>query len=168
MSDYAILGKRVPRVDALDKAMGRALYSADISLPNMLYGKILRSPYAHAIIRRLDISRAQALKGVKAVVTAADIPKNNAFDPSIVPYLAKEKVLFAGHAVAVVAAVNLDIAEDALGLIEVDYEELPPVLDALEAMKPDATLIHPDMFTNLMVPGLPGKATVPSNIAWQV
>ena len=85
MSDYAILGKRVPRVDALDKAMGRALYSADISLPNMLYGKILRSPYAHAIIRRLDISRAQALKGVKAVVTAADIPKNNAFDPSIVP-----------------------------------------------------------------------------------
>ena len=168
MPEYSILGKRLPRIDALDKATGKALYSADITLPNMLYGKVLRSPCAHAIIRRLDISRAQALKGVKAIITAADIPKNKAFDPSIVPYLAKGKSLFVGHAVAVVAAINTDIAEKALGLIEIDYEELPPVLDVLEAMKPNAPLIHPDMFTNLMVPGQPGKATVPSNIAWQV
>ena len=167
MSEYSILGKRLPRVDALDKATGRALYSADFSLPNMLYGKVLRSPYAHAMIRRLDISKAQALKGVMAVITADDIPERKEKSSPRTPQLAREKVVFAGQPVAVVAAINPYIADEALGLIEVDYEELPPVMDALEAMKSDATLIFPDMYTNLQVPGQPGKAASPSNITWQ-
>jgi xanthine dehydrogenase molybdenum-binding subunit len=168
MPEYSVLGKRLPRVDALDKATGRALYSGDISLPGMLYGKALRSPYAHAMIRRLDISRAQALKGVMAVITAADIPEKKRSDKSRVPRLAREKVVFAGQPIAVVAAINPYIAEEALGLIRVDYEELAPVMDALEALKPDATLIHPDMYNNFDVRGQNGKAIVPSNIAWHV
>ena len=132
MPEYSILGKRAPRVDALMKATGKALYSADFSLPDMLYGKTLRSPHAHALIRRLDISRARALKGVKAVITAADIPERRWNDPARVPLLAVDKAVFAGQPVAIVAAVNQDTALEALKLIEVEYETLPPVMDVMK------------------------------------
>jgi CO/xanthine dehydrogenase Mo-binding subunit len=155
-------------VDALDKATGKALYTADISLPNMLYGKVLRSPYAHAMIRRLDISRAQSLKGVKAILTADDMPKQKWEDESRVPFLANGKTIFAGQPVAIVAATNLNIAEEALKLIEIDYEQLPAVLDPLEAMKPDSPLIYPDMRSTLRMSNQVGKGALPSNISWQV
>ena len=168
MTEYTVLGKRLPRVDAQDKATGRAMYSGDISLPNMLYGKVLRSPYAHAKIRKLDVSKAKALKGVMAVITAEDVPEQKEKSSPKSPRLAREKVLYAGQPIAAVAAINLDIAVEAVSLIEVDYEELPPVMDAFEAMKPDAVLIFPDVYTNLQVLGQTGKTTAPSNITWQV
>lgn len=136
MTEESVIGKRLPRVDALDKVTGRAIYSADISLPHMLYGKVLRSPHAHANIRRLDVSKARAMDGVKVVITAEDTP-GRGFD------FAKEKAFFAGQPVAAVAAVDLQTAEKALELIEVDYEVLPPVTDVLEAMKPDAPVVCP-------------------------
>jgi CO/xanthine dehydrogenase Mo-binding subunit len=165
MPDYSAVGKRVSRVDALSKVTGRALYAADISLPNMLYGKILWSPYAHAKIRRLDVARAQALAGVMAIITAADVPGHEGEEEYPNPMtccMAREKVIFAGQPVAAVAAINPHIAEEALGLIEVDYEELPSVIDVLEAMKPDAPLVHPDAYTE----NLPAKDAKPSNIFW--
>ena len=165
MPEYSILGKRAPRVDALMKATGKALYSADFSLPDMLYGKTLRSPHAHALIRRLDISRARALKGVKAVITAADIPERRWNDPARVPLLAVDKAVFAGQPVAIVAAVNQDTALEALKLIEVEYETLPPVMDVMEAMKPDAPLIYPNKRTYMKSGGQLTKSEVPSNIA---
>ena len=168
MPEYSILGKHAPRVDALMKATGSALYSADFSLPDMLFGKVLRSPHAHALIRRLDISRAQTFKGVKAVITAADIPERRWTDPARVPLLAGEKAVFAGQPVAIVAAVSPDIALEALGLIEVEYETLPPVMDVLEAMQPDAPLIYPNKHTYLKLGGQLTKSEFPSNIAAQV
>ena len=165
MPEYSVVGKRVNRVDALAKVTGRALYGADIILPNMLYGKVLWSPYAHARIRRLDVAKALALEGVMAVITAADVPgqKNEEEYPNpMTCCLAREKVIFAGQPVAAVAAINPHIAEEALELIEVDYEELPSVIDVLEAMKPDAPLVHPNSYTQ----NLPTKDTKPSNIFW--
>jgi len=131
MPEYSVIGKRVPRVDAVDKVVGTALYSADIVLPQMLYGKVLRSPYPHAMIRRLDVAKALALDGVMAIITAADVPgyqdKNELVFPGL-PHLVKQKVAFAGQPVAVVAAINPYIAQEALGLIEVEYKELTPLL----------------------------------------
>ncbi len=165
MSEYSVVGKRVNRVDALAKVTGKALYSADVSLPNMLYGKVLWSPCAHARIRRLDVTKALALEGVMAVITAADVPGQEGEEENLNPMtscLAREKVIFAGQPVAAVAAINPYIAEEALGLIEVSYEELPSVIDVLEAMKPDAPLVHPNMYTE----NLPAKDAKPSNIFW--
>jgi xanthine dehydrogenase molybdenum-binding subunit len=155
----------VNRVDALSKVTGKALYAADIILPDMLYGKVLWSPYAHARIRRLDVTKVLALEGVMAVITAADVPGKNSEEEYPNPMtccLAREKVIFAGQPVAAMAAINPSIAEEAVGLIEVDYEELPSVIDVLEAMKPDAPLVHPDSYTQ----SLPTKDTKPSNIFW--
>ena len=155
MPEYSIVGQRLSRVDVLDKVMGRALYSADINLPGMLYGRVLRSPYAHARVLRLDVSKARALTGAMAVITAADASGDE---------LVKEKAVFAGQPVAAVAAINPDIAEEALDLIVVDYEELTPVVDVLEAIKPDASLIHPNLYTEDQT----GKGTTPSNISWHI
>ena len=168
MPEYSVIGKRIPRVDALSKATGRTLYSGDTSLPHMLYGKTLCSPHAHALIRHLETSKARNLKGVKAVITAADIPDKKWSDESRVPFLAKEKTVFAGQPVAVVAAINLSVAEEALTLIEVDYEKLPPVLDVLEAMEPDSPLVYPDKVTGLRIGKKISKGTAPSNISWHV
>jgi xanthine dehydrogenase molybdenum-binding subunit len=165
MPEYSVVGKRVNRVDAMAKVTGKAFYGADIILPNMLYGKVLWSPYAHARIRHLDGAKALASEGVMAVITAADVPgqKNEEEYPNpMTCCLAKEKVIFSGQPVAAVAATNPHIAEKALELIEVDYEELPSVIDVLEAMKPDAPLVHPDSYTE----SLPTKGTRPSNIFW--
>ncbi len=171
MPEYSVLGKRLPRIDALDKVTGRAMYSADIMLPEMLYGKVLPSRYPHARIRRLDTAKAESLEGVIAVITAADVPaEQNGKEPppAGICHLAREKVFFGGQPVAAVAALDPLIAEEALGLIEVDYEELPPVMDVLGAMKPEAALIHPELYTNLNTENRKGKATAPSNVVWHL
>ncbi len=157
--DYKVVGTRPVRHDGPDKVMGRARYAADIHLPGMLHAKILRSPYAHARIRSIDPSRALALPGVEAVVTASDLPD---ISPEIadqdegaaVNYgfysrnvLAREKALYKGHAVAAVAAASPHLAEQALELIDVDWEVLPPVLDAYAAMADGAPALHERLVT---------------------
>ena len=152
--EYKVVGTRPIRHDGADKVTGKALYSADTDLPGLLHGKILRSPHAHARIKKLDTSKAEALPGVRAVVTAADLeePAGRASDlaeGAMVNFkflsnnvLASDKVLYKGHAIAAVAAASPHLAEQALQLIEVEYEVLPPVLDAKDAMKEDAPLVH--------------------------
>ncbi|MFI5165778.1 MAG: molybdopterin cofactor-binding domain-containing protein [Thermoanaerobaculales bacterium] len=143
--DHETVGRSLPRTDAPAKVTGRAIYTEDIKLPNMLFGRILRSPHAHALIKSIDTSAAEALPGVKAVITGKDV--------SDVPYgvsparydqhvLAKEKVRFVGDEVAAVAAVDEATAEKAVRLIRVEYEPLPAVLDPFEALADDAPVIH--------------------------
>ncbi len=146
---YAVIGKSVPRVDGAIKAKGEAIYTTDITLPGMLHGKILRSPHPHAKILRIDTSKAERLKGVKAVITGRDIPKVKCgVVMLVVPdsadryLLAQDRVRFIGEDVAAVAATSEDLAEEALGLIEVDYEVLPSIFSIAEATKPDAPLLH--------------------------
>ncbi|MBI4716940.1 MAG: molybdopterin-dependent oxidoreductase [Planctomycetes bacterium] len=135
----------MPRVDAADKATGRALYTADIALPNMLHGKILGSPIAHGRVRRIDVSRAAALPGVVDVITGADVPDTQ-YGVSPARYdehvLAKDKVRHVGDEVAAVVAVDERTAERAIACIQVDYEELPVVLDAYQAVQEGAPLLH--------------------------
>jgi CO/xanthine dehydrogenase Mo-binding subunit len=152
--EFNVVGTRPIRHDGNDKVTGRARYSADITLPRLLHGKILRSPHAHARIKSIDASRALALPGVEAVVTAADFsqPKGRIADlgegamanPKWISNncLASEKALYKGHAVAAIAATSLHLAEHAISLIDVDYEVLPGVTDVLEAMKDDAPVLH--------------------------
>ena len=152
--EYNVVGTRPVRPDGADKVTGKAHYSADINLPGLLYGKVLRSPHAHARIKSIDTSRAAAHPGVRAVVTAADIqqPSGRASElaeGAMVNYkflsnnvLADGKALYKGHAIAAVAAASAHAAEEALKLIAVDYEVLPPVMDAKDAMQPDAPLVH--------------------------
>jgi CO/xanthine dehydrogenase Mo-binding subunit len=166
------VGTRPIRPDGVPKVTGRALYGADLKLPGMLYGKILRSPHAHARIKSIDTSAAEALPGVKAVMTSADLPEQK-FDyigPERVAVnfwhvtrnvLAREKVLYEGHAIAAVAAISSSIAEQAAALIKVDYEVLPHVIDVDEAMAPDAPLLFEDMITR----GIEPAPTKPSNIS---
>ncbi|PON11152.1 oxidoreductase, partial [Candidatus Entotheonella serta] len=134
----------------------RQVYGADVRMTGMLHGKILRSPHAHARIKRIDTSKAEALPGVKAVMTGHDLPEPEdrmaaAGEVAVnLKYLAgnvmtRDKVLYKGHAVAAVAATNIHIAEEAMNLIEVEYELLPPVMDVLDAMKDDAPLLHDDL-----------------------
>jgi len=145
--DHAIVGRGVARYDAPDKVTGRAKYTADIRLPGTIVGKLLGSPVAHAIIRRIDVTRARALPGVLAVITGADVPDTwygvspAREDEQI---LAKDRVRYVGDEVAAVAAVDEATAERALQLIEVEYEELPAVFDAESAMAPGAPVIHPE------------------------
>lgn len=139
------VGKRVPRIDALIKATGVAKFTSDISLPNMLHGKILRSPYPHARILNIETTKARRLPGVKAVITGEDTPaeKYGVFPDSRDQYLlAIKKVRYIGEEVAAVAAVDEEVAEKALDLITVDYEPLLPVFDPLEALKDGAPVIH--------------------------
>ena len=160
MSDreYAVVGTRPVRHDGADKVTGRALYGADFQVAGLLHGYILRSPHAHARILCIDTSKAMALAGVKAVVTAADFPQGpdrmvDLGDGDVAlsyvrgNLLASGKVLYRGHAVAAVAAVSLHIAEEAAGLIDVEYEPLPCVLTAPDAMQGGAPLLHEDLKT---------------------
>jgi len=167
MHEYTVLGKRLPRMDAFKKVTGRALFSADIMLPEMLWGKFLASPHPHAVIRRLDVAGAESLEGVVAVITAADVPAEKVRKDPACP-LAVAKVVFAGQPLAAVAAADPDVAEEALRRIEVEYEELPPLVDAHEAMQPGAPLIHTGLYTNLNTPDQKGKAAEPSNISWRL
>src|SRR6266567_8251648 len=165
------VGTRPVRPDGVPKVTGTAQYGSDLAMPGMLVGRILRSPHAHARIRSIDTSKALALPGVKAVVTAADFPDHK-FEyvcPERVAQnfwhmtrniMARERVLYEGHAVAAVAAASKAIADEALSLIAVDYEVLPHVIDVDAAMKPDAPLLFPDMITRGIEP-----APAPSNIA---
>ncbi|MCL5957713.1 MAG: molybdopterin-dependent oxidoreductase, partial [Chloroflexi bacterium] len=159
MSELSVVGQSVKRLDSFEKVTGKAKYVMDMKLPGMLYGKILRSPYPHAKILRIDTSQAEQLPGVKAVLTAGDLPdKLHGAGLSDEPTLARDKVRFTGEAVAAVAADSLEIAEEALGFIEVEYEELPPVFDAEEAMKRNpAVVIHPDLFNYDCAPVVPPK-----------
>ena len=147
---FDVVGTRPIRPDGADKVTGRALYGADFNTAGLLQGQVLRSPHAHARIVRIDTSRAEALSGVRAVVTGKDLPPSDG-DTSVKylrdNILASDKVLYKGHAVAGVAAISAHIAEEALSLIEVDYEVLPPVLTAPEAMKDGAPLLHDDLKT---------------------
>jgi len=137
------IGKSVIRLDAREKVTGAAKYTVDLTLPGMAYGKILRSPYAHARIVAIDTSKAEALPGVLAVVTGKDLPlvRIGPFMKDMTVF-AREKVRYIGEEVAAVAAVEEGIAEEALDLIEVEYEELPAVFDPEEALKPDAPILH--------------------------
>jgi len=149
MEDLLFIGKSIPRKDGVEKATGRALYTVDMVLPGMLWGKILRSPYPHARILNIDTSRAEKLHGVKAVITGNEtlgikhgFVETPRYPPDQYP-LAMDRVRYIGEEVAAVAAVDEYVAEEALNLIQVDYEELPAVFDAEEAMKPGAPEIHP-------------------------
>ncbi len=139
------VGVSIPRVDAADKVTGRAIYTADISLPNMIYGKLLGSPIAHGFIKKIDVSKAKALPGVLAVLTGADVTDTKygvspaRYDEDV---LAKNKVRHVGDPVAAVAAIDEKTAEQALALIEVEYEELPILTDPMEAVADGAPLIH--------------------------
>ncbi|MBM3943055.1 MAG: xanthine dehydrogenase family protein molybdopterin-binding subunit [SAR202 cluster bacterium] len=159
---YNVVGTRPVRHDGVDKVTGRARYAADIDLPGMLHGKVLRSPHAHARIRSIDTSKAEALPGVRAVVTSKDFPiirdKSIDFGETMgnarmiaENMLAHSKALYVGHAVAAVAADSPNIAEEALKLIKVDYEALKPVFSAKEAMQPDAPRLHDAMTTRFRV-----------------
>jgi len=165
------IGKRTNRPDGEDKVTGRATFAADSSAPGMLVGKILRSPHPHARIKSINVAKAAALQGVKAIVTSADFVEFPWDKP--VPLgiqdmrfisrniMAREKVLYAGHAVAAVAATSASIAAAALKLIEVDYEVLPWVIDVDEALLPGAPILHEHM---AKVGAKPGPATA-SNVA---
>ena len=151
-TEYDVIGTRPVRPDGVDKVTGRALYGADFQTSGLLHGKALRSPHAHARIRSIDTSKAEALPGVRAVVTGADLPGNGdaGLRRQLNNVLAGDKALYVGHAVAAVAAVNPHVAEEAADLIEVDYEVLPAVLTAPEAMADDAPLLHDDLTTQSM------------------
>ena len=151
---FRVIGTRPVRHDGVDKVTGRAKYGADYAFPGMLHGKILRSPHAHARIKSINIEKALKLPGVKAVLTSADLPElpDKIEASGEIPInlahlsaniLARGKVLYDGHAIAVVAATSPHIAEEALRLIEVDYEILPPVMTVTEAMKPGAPILLP-------------------------
>ncbi len=169
------IGTRPLRPDGVDKVTGRAKFGADLSLPDMLVGKVLRSPHPHARIRSIDVSKAAALPGVKAIVTSADFADMaSEFVPAgemMVNYrdivrnvMAREKVLYEGHAVAAVAATSDNVAKKALRLIEVDYEILPHVIDVMAATEADAPLLDETLFTDGIEPA-PDK---PSNVAKRV
>ena len=140
-TNFQHVGRNVPRVDGVDKVTGRARYTGDIVLPGMLEGRILRSPLPHARIRAIDTSRAEALGGVRAVVTAKDLSGIDPFYNGR-PVVAMDKVRYVGEPVAAVAAEDEHTAEAALALIEVDYEELPSALGMDAALAPGAPLIH--------------------------
>jgi carbon-monoxide dehydrogenase large subunit len=140
---HRIVGQAIGRLDGADKVSGAARFSADVTLPGMIWGKALRSPLPHARIIRIDASKARALPGVLAVLTAADLPDvlvgRRMFD---MPVLARDRVRFIGEKVAVVAAADPDVAEEALALIDIEYEDLPAIIDLAKALDSDAPLVH--------------------------
>ena len=162
---FKIVGTRPLRPDGIDKVTGKARFGADMYMPGMLYGFVLRSPHAHARIKRIDAASALALDGVKAVLTSSDLPDHANGDQGLRDALenvmARSKALYDGHPVAAVAAVSPAIARQALKMIKVDYEVLPHVTDVEAAMAPDAPILHEHIFTE----GVQPKAERPSNVA---
>jgi 4-hydroxybenzoyl-CoA reductase subunit alpha len=154
MSAETLIGKSIPRIGSVEKALGRARYTGDIILPGMLYGKVLRSPHAHARIVNIDTTKAERIPGVKAVVTGIkDTPRGALFgiiphtrDHLLLPY---DKVRYVGEEVAAVAAIDEDIAEEAVSAIKVEYEPLPFVLTWQDAMKEGAPLVHEHRAKNM-------------------
>ncbi|MEO1265153.1 MAG: xanthine dehydrogenase family protein molybdopterin-binding subunit, partial [Pseudomonadota bacterium] len=173
--DYTYIGTRPVRPDGVDKVTGKAQFGADFNKAGQLVGRVLRSPHPHARIVSIDTSKAEALPGVKAIVTRDDFAdQGSEFVPAgemLVNYkdvvrnvMAREKALYEGHAVAAVAATSVSVAKAALKLIDVEYEVLPHVVDVMDAVKDDAPLLHDDMITEGMTP----KPDTPSNIAKKV
>src|SRR5256712_12849354 len=169
------VGTRTIRPDGADKVTGRARFGADFNLPGQLIGRVLRSPHPHARIVSIDTWKAEALPGVKAVITRDDFAdQSSEFIPAgemmmnykdvVRNVMAREKALYEGHAVAAVAATSVAIARRALKLIDVQYEVLPHVIDVVEAMRPDAPLLHDDLYTV----GVEPKPDKPSNVAKRV
>ncbi len=160
---FKVIGTRPERPDGVDKVTGRARFGADMVMPGMLVGKVLRSPHAHAKIKSIDTSAAEALNGVKAVITAADFTADvpEAEVDTMLNCIAKDKVLYDGHGVAAVAATSQSVARKALKLIKVDYEVLPHVTDVEEACRDDAPVLDENIFTE----GLEETPTTPSNIS---
>jgi len=152
--EYRFIGKRTPRKDALEIVTGKAKYIGDIKKSALLYGKILRSPYPHAEITRIETDKSEALPGVAAVLTYKNVPDWKTGIPRHIPVLDR-KVRFVGDAVAIVAAETAEIASESLGLIEIEYEQLPPVYDVEEAMELDAPQLHDDFPRNLMPLDIP-------------
>jgi CO/xanthine dehydrogenase Mo-binding subunit len=147
MAKPSVVGKSVFRLDALDKVTGRAKYCEDLKIPGMLYGKVLRSPYAHAKIISIDTSRAENMSGVRAVITGRDVPEKR-YGPSVFDQhiLARKVVRYVGDPVAVVAADSIEVAERALDLITVEYEELSAIFDIEEAWKKNpSVIVHRDL-----------------------
>jgi len=172
-NQFKVVGSSPLRHDGVDKVTGRATYGADIRLPGMLYGAVLRSPHAHAKILSIDISGAEKLHGVHAVITAKDFPdlesKIVELGESVIDrkyqsnnVLARDKVLYFGHAVAAVAATNLHIAQEAVNLIRVEYEVLTPVLDVRKAVESGS----PILLDNLRTDEFGKKGDTPTNVAW--
>ncbi|HEY1795329.1 MAG TPA: xanthine dehydrogenase family protein molybdopterin-binding subunit [Stellaceae bacterium] len=169
---YKWIGTRPIRPDGVPKVTGRAMYGADQTFPGALYGKVIRSPHAHARIKSIDTSKAAALPGVKAIITGADFPdhKFEYIGPERVAVnfwhvtrnvMAREKAYYEGHAVAAIAATSKVIAEEAAELLDIQYEVLPHVIDVDEAMAEDAPLLFEDMITR----GVEPTPTKPSNIS---
>ena len=152
-TEYNVVGTRPVRPDGTDKVTGRAKYGGDFQMAGLLHGKVLRSPHAHARIKSIDTSKAEAYPGVRAVVTGKDLPVAGMENPSrgmrfsSENIFAQDKVLYRGHAVAALAAANPHIAEIAVSLIEVEYEVLKPVINVSQAMEKDAPLVIEDMTT---------------------
>ncbi|MBI2855762.1 MAG: xanthine dehydrogenase family protein molybdopterin-binding subunit, partial [Chloroflexi bacterium] len=158
-SKFRVVGTRPIRHDGVDKVTGRAKYGADIQAAGLLYGKTLRSPHAHARIKSIDVSKALKYPGVKAVVTSKDLPEAPDVPVSLgegpmvnlrflaANVLAQDKALYKGHAVAAVAADSIHVAEEALALIDVEYEVLPPAMTARDAMKDGAPILHDRLTT---------------------
>lgn len=173
MSKTRYVGQRVESLEAVERVTGRTAFGADIHLNGMLHGKVLRSPHPHAWIKHIAVDKALALEGVKAVVTSGDFPKLGGTGSPFAEYgparldhmrdgiLAGKKVLYEGHPVAAVAATTLEAAEEALELIQVEYDLLPAIDDPLKAMEPGAPLLHEDLYTQT----LGEKPQRPSNIA---
>ncbi|HVH76911.1 MAG TPA: xanthine dehydrogenase family protein molybdopterin-binding subunit [Stellaceae bacterium] len=170
-----VVGTRPVRPDGVDKVTGRANFGADMTMPGMIWGKVKRSPHAHARIVSIDTTKALSLPGVKAVATAEDFPPIASEEAFVGEgpmnfrdlsrnCMARGKVLYDGHAVAAVAAVSPAVAEEACELIEVEYEVLPHVIDVEAAMAPDAPVLHDDLFTG----GVEPKPVRPSNVAKRI
>jgi len=145
MGKWEVIGSSIPRIDAIEKVTGKAIFGTDLKIQRMLYGKVLRSPLPHARILNVDISRAEKLPGVKVVAVGKDLIGRYGAVVQDQPCYCYDKVRYIGDPVAGVAAVDLDTAEEAIKLIRVDYEELASVFDPLEAMKPHAPLLHEDL-----------------------
>ena len=176
MAEYNVIGTSLAKVDAPERVTGKAAYGADLDLPGMLWAKLVRSPHAHARIKKIDTSKAKALPGVKAVITASDLPHlpkgataplvgEVSIDMSAIKeiVMASDKARYHGQVVAAVAAIDPFIAEEAAGLVEIDYEVLPVVTDVLQAMQPGTALVHEDLHT--LEEATQEKSDQPSNIA---
>ena len=161
MVSYTTIGIATPRLEGEEKVTGAIQYTADVSLPGTLWGRCLRSPWPHARIIHIDASRAMQVPGVHGVLTGADV-RGIRYGRRLhdVPVLAEDKVRFVGERVAAVAAVDRDAAEEALLLIDVEYEELSAVFEPQDALKQDAPILHPEVNSYF---GLPQPLEAPSN-----
>ena len=160
-TSFSTVGRSVVRGEGPDKVSGRSIYGVDVTRPGMLWGKILRSPFPHANIVSIDVSTARRLAGIHTILTGDDLPTSRVGRYlRDIPVLAQGRVRFVGEKVAAVAAESPEVAEEALLLIDVEYEELPSVFDPMEALEPGAPILHPELAT---YEGLPGPIDGPTN-----